>query len=287
MRRRSSQAIHAMLHSAAMVNNRAAATATHERPWQVAVAIVGAAAGFGVFLIGMGAAVMWVRLDSAGLPAEQGVGVVSKQTLAIVGVHVLLEPLAFGLVLFLLSGYLVWRILGPPPVLSRRRGSLIVVERTDRPRNAKRLFREVGPLVLITCFIVPISWIGLALTAGLVAAVFVTIEGRRWADVYRERGLQLFIVSSIAALTLVAVPAALTAQAEFPSRLQRATLVLEGGAVRSGYFVAETDTTIYVGVEGSLTAYSRERVRAATVSDPPKSSAITLAAVVLWKAIFS
>src|ERR1700704_1886716 len=189
-----------MLHSAAMVNDRAVVPATRERPWQVAVAIVGAAAGFGVFLIGMGAAVMWVRLDSAGLPAERGVGVVSKQTLAIVGAHVLLEPLAVGFALLLVAVYFVWRLLGLPPVLSRRNGSLSIVERGDRSRTVREPFRLLGLAVLIACLIAPISWFGLALIVGFVAALFAAYEGRRLAGIYRGRALQMFIVSSVAAL---------------------------------------------------------------------------------------
>jgi hypothetical protein len=273
-------------YSAAIVNDQATVAAARERPWQVVVALVGAAAGFGVFLIGMGAAVMWVRLDSAGLPAEQGVGVVSKQTLAVVGAHVLLEPLALGVALLLLSGYFVWRLLGPPSVLARRKGSLAIVGRADRPRSARGLFRSLRFPMLIVCLVAPLSWVGLALTAGFVAALITMFEGQRLAGVYHERALQMLIASSVAALALITVPAALTIQAESPSRLQRAKLVLEGGVVQSGYFVAETDTAIYVGAHDALTAYPRERVRTVTVSDPPKSSPMTPAVAVLWKAIF-
>src|SRR5205823_14596569 len=56
------------------VNPEPRAPRVHERPWQLVIALVGAAAGLGVFLIALGGLAMWVRLDSVGLPAERGVG---------------------------------------------------------------------------------------------------------------------------------------------------------------------------------------------------------------------
>ena len=50
-----------------------ATRASGDRPWWgAALSAIGAAAGFGLALVAMGAIVMWVRLVAVDVPAEQG-----------------------------------------------------------------------------------------------------------------------------------------------------------------------------------------------------------------------
>jgi hypothetical protein len=243
--------------------------------------VVGAAAGFGVFLIAMGAAVLWIRLDSVGLPAERGVGVASKQTLAVIGARVLLEPMAVGVVLLGAMLYIAWQILGPPPILVRAPGAGVVlpsgVPPKQRPRR-RRLHSVLVVEVVLVALILPLSWTGLATFLGFAGSIFFVLEGRRLAGHHQTRARQIFVTSTLLAIIAFATPWSLATQAQSPPRLQRAVLTLTGGLTRSGYFVGENDGAVYIGAHGSITSYPHERIRQFAVFDAaPAATANSLA----------
>jgi hypothetical protein len=61
--------------------------------WTTLVAIVGAAAGLGLWINVVGAAVLWTRFEQADLPATHIVGLVPNTTLLAIGIQALVLPL--------------------------------------------------------------------------------------------------------------------------------------------------------------------------------------------------
>jgi hypothetical protein len=66
--------------------------------WTTVVAIVGAAAGLGLWINVVGAAVLWTRFEQADLPATHIVGIVPNTTLLAIGIQALVLPLLVAIV---------------------------------------------------------------------------------------------------------------------------------------------------------------------------------------------
>jgi hypothetical protein len=62
------------------------------RWWEGLATVAAATAGLGLFLVVMGAAIVWVRLEAAGLPGDVGLAVTPKSDLAALGFRKLLFP---------------------------------------------------------------------------------------------------------------------------------------------------------------------------------------------------
>lgn len=73
--------------------------------WTVAVTLLGAAAGITGFVALVGGAILWIRFDELGLPADRAVAALPKSVLLAVGAHTVVGPIVAGLValLFLMS----------------------------------------------------------------------------------------------------------------------------------------------------------------------------------------
>jgi hypothetical protein len=242
-----------------------------ERPWQLALAFLGAAAGLGLFLVGLGAAVMWVRLDAVGLPAELGVSLVPKQTLAIIAVHVLIEPLA---VMGLTAGiaiYLAWRFVIDDDHEAYEtdqadwEAKRDTVDEIPGPEGKGRLrLVPVGIVVLIVA-VTPFEWFTVALGIAnllLLLAAYEVRRGFRRDSINLRTGLWAISVSFI----LLATAPALASEADKPSRLQLATVFLTDGGKRTGYFVSEDEAAVYIGAHRAIIVIPRERIASVRVT---------------------
>lgn len=70
-------------------------------PYAVALQILGVAAGVGALIALVGGAMLWIRFDALGLPADQAVALLPERLLVIVGFHSLAVPLLVALVVLL------------------------------------------------------------------------------------------------------------------------------------------------------------------------------------------
>src|SRR5438128_11966178 len=70
--------------------------------WRVLLEIVGASAGIAAFVTFTGGALLWLRFDQLGLPADRAVSLLPRTMLLAVGAHALIVPAALGLVAVIL-----------------------------------------------------------------------------------------------------------------------------------------------------------------------------------------
>src|SRR5436190_16643082 len=66
--------------------------------WRVLLEIVGASAGIAAFVTFTGGALLWLRFDQLGLPADRAVSLLPRTILLTVGAHALLVPALLGVV---------------------------------------------------------------------------------------------------------------------------------------------------------------------------------------------
>lgn len=246
-----------------------------ERAWQIVVAILGAAAGFGLFVIALGAAVMWVRFNAAGLPAERGVGVVSKQTLAIVGVRTLVLPFVLVVVLTGLVTYpwLRWRS------DKRRANPVEGALDNDGPftdGNSPRFTRR-GIAIGVSVFLVaavaqPFEWFSMTLLVMQTTQFLVMFEVSYLVSRGQIRGKAAITIGAVGFALAIGV-SGLAGQRDKPVALQPATVYLRTGAHESGFFVGEDLASVYLGDHGAINAYphdtiSRTEVRSAARPAP-------------------
>jgi hypothetical protein len=231
--------------------------------WEVALGILGAAAGLSVFVIVLGAFVMWVRLDSVGLPPERGLAISSKQTLAVLGMHKLVMPLVLSAavvgVVFALLGIGVTKA----GTLQLRRAAA----------NKRRLRLICGAALLATCVFAistPLTPTFAMATAGLaipVVAAYVAAVKRLDIRLSHLRRATAFYV------VVVVIAVALTTEAEPPSILEYATVTLKTGGTDHGYFVGEDGGAIYLGIPGgSVLTIPHDTVVNASVESPVHTS---------------
>lgn len=234
--------------------------------WQIAITILGGAAGLGLFLVALGTSVMWIRLDAVGLPTERGVAVISKQTLAVVGMHKLVEPLLLS------TGVVTALFL----LLSRKGGTSSATLQLGRAaldagfRRKLRWYCVAG--LLVACAVelfAPFSWAFAAWSAGIacpIAAAYVAgIRGHNVRVPQLRRGAFIYVA------VLVTV-AALATEGDAPSILENATVTLKRGGTAYGYFISEDSSAVYLGIRESIFAVSHEEVINVRVTSAPHTT---------------
>jgi hypothetical protein len=271
--------------------------------WQILATVAGALAGLGLFLVVLGAAVVYVRLLAAGLPAEQGLAATPKEALAVAGAHVLALPIVIGALAVSVANYhsdledrKVERALDkgvePPETLYQkltRWGNKRFLVKPRRKLVRLPVYALIGlvyvlslPFYLVATglaklklrwaywlLVVPLSWFWVTFVLAIGLAW-------RWSNhVYADghgRGMSLrqMRIRSGAALVLASAVAALAGQADKPSKLSPVTAHLTGGAVVHGLEVADTSEGLYLGDAGKLTMIPRSRLTSVAVGKPPK-----------------
>jgi hypothetical protein len=154
------------------------------------IQVLGATAGIASVVYLIGAAVLWVRLHSLGLPAERVVSVIPRETFAAVGILTVFEW--GGIALFLLGLALVAYYAGWPWLLGQlaKRTSETshlrrYVTRLDEsrqvlrfdppsPGHPARYVRLPGPEV-------PRTFIGAVILISLASLVIIALESSRWS----------------------------------------------------------------------------------------------------------
>jgi len=196
---------------------------------------------------------MWVRLDAVGLPTERGVAVASRQTLAVLGMHKLVEPLVLAAIPVAL---VLWRLgIGPTT-----RGTL-QLGRAARDAVFKRRLRHVCAAALLgACLfwvLAPFTPTAAVLTAAIVFPVGVAYLVAVRGHYIRLSSVRRAIVVYVA---LIVTAVALTTEAESPSILEHAAVSLKSGGFAAGYFIGEDSGTVYLGDRGSILTIPHEEV---------------------------
>jgi hypothetical protein len=297
---------------------------TPDKPWWgVAVTVAGAGAGFGLALVAMGAIVMWVRLVAAGVPAEQGVGVMSPQSLAVVGAHVLLVPVLLSAAFYIALNYW-WDVglrehvqsveAGQEPVrplpLQRVQeiytNALAATARAVTWVNAHRPAKIAALVVVIPLYPIfklsellsryklmvlwwvaafpPVpSWIGIFVFNSL---------AWRWAEHVHatsrvmERSVGEIRSRVFAGFAVAAVLVALAGQFDRPSRLPPTTIKLTSGANVHGLFVTSDAQSVTIAVGKELRGVARRRISAVEVGQLPRVRAPESIEGRLFQAVF-
>jgi hypothetical protein len=250
-------------------------------PWEIAVQIAGAAAGFGAFVYLIGAITVWVRLTTARFPADVALDFMSKTRIAAIGLKGIGIILLILLPVFLLAlsyrggdfTYPAWtrkrwirvvtgavlvgglwlslRIGGwKAPVMF---GSLLLVAvavaiAVNRAANANaRLYRRTFIIASTIAILLSalVSWRGLAVTLALLAFTWLTtIYIRRMEPMTRYLGRWL-----IAGLVALVGLAALTWQIQAPVRISSVEIVPPIPGELTGELIpyfGQTDSFVYV-----------------------------------------
>jgi hypothetical protein len=281
-----------------------------ERPprqwWEIFVALAGATAGIGVFVVTVGAAVMWLRLTAAGLPVEQALSAMSSQALAVVGVHALIFPV-------LLTGgsqvaLMYWTDLKVrEAVYARQRGEepKVPFSRLQARWQAfsvgyERLVEWIGarPLVKYPLFVLflplliamwPVNWLRehgmwwvwwlvcIPLVPIFVMAVVANTVAWRWARHVQgtaqtfkrtRNGVRLRVALGwVIAATITSFAGQLDSRPSLPTAVVR----MSNGTVARGYYVAADSETVDLGEHGRLVELSRAEVQSVAVRAPNDS----------------
>jgi hypothetical protein len=248
------------------------------------IAIIGAAAGFGVFLIALGGLAMWIRLDSVGLPAERGVGLVSKQTLAVVGAHALLEPLLFGSAIAAI-GLLGFALEEPRPPTGRLKAWAEGAVEHGIAGIPRLSWLRGGLVFLVVLLLVPFNWEFMTLLIGGTLLYVGSAEMARLSAQGLAR--RTWLIGLTVALGLLLALGALAGQADKPVQLQSAAVVLNGGEHRFGYFVAEDTGAVYIGAHRAITAYPRSSIRSVAVRSASGTAPYKTLGLRLYHAVFN
>jgi hypothetical protein len=235
------------------------------RTWQTAVAILGGAAGLSLFVVTLGAGALWVRLDAVGLPTERGVAVTSRQTLAVLGMHKLVEPLVLAAIPVAL---VLWRLgIGPTT-----RGTL-QLGRAAHDANFKRRLRRICAAALLGACVfwvlAPFTPTFAVLTATIVFPVGVAYLVAIRGHYIRLSSVRRAIVVYVA---LIVTAVALTTEAEPPSILEHAAVSLKSGGTANGYFVGEDSGAVYLGNRDSILTIPHEEVVSVRVGSATHTS---------------
>lgn len=280
---------------------RAQGSPTGDRPWwEIVVAVAGAAAGLGICLLVLGAAVTWLRLVAAGLPAEQGLAAVSKQSLAVVGAHVLLVPAIISTVGVI--GVHYWTDLSirrtvkaidagePAPVTLEhaQRATEKLNARLQRTSNwlnqravAKgavlAIFVPFWPLYKVSEFLrrrklLFLWWVAAFPPVPTWIALFVLYSiAWRWSEHVEAtsylagRSLRKIRGLTLLGFALAACGVALAGQFDQPSQLAPATVTLISGSKVTGLFVASDAVAVTLSLDHKLRVISRPDIASLSI----------------------
>jgi hypothetical protein len=281
--------------------------------WEVLIAVAGAAAGVAAFLTFMGAITVWIRLLVAGLPAEQGVAVMSKGSLAVVGAHVMSFP---GLISLLVAVALYYYEdlttrktieaikAGKTPdvpfqavttrwkaVTRKSRGTWSWL--CTRPYRRYPTYAVVLPVLLVFYLLVhipaqifarlklmPLWWcVILPFQASSFAVVGANLLALRWANHVHatsqtmNRTLRGIRIRTTSGWVLASVIVALSFQLDQPSQLPPATVTVEHGPEVHGLYLTSSSDAVYIGSHGDLLEIPRGAIRSVEIGHAKSSYA--------------
>jgi hypothetical protein len=207
----------------------------------IAAAIVGLV---GVLYV-VGGAVMWLRFDKAGIPADQAVALMPHSELLAVGLRLMILPaLVLGFSAFLLGMLLE----------GRSRFATAWRKVADRP-SAKRSVQALAVLLaLVFLAALPFAWASGGWLVGI-AIMWVAwfLAGNRKP----RQGPWILAAAAVLAATVVS----LSRQANEPVQLLAARVTVGVHHV-TGTYVAADATAVYLGTsDGRIRAYPRASVR--------------------------
>lgn len=190
----------------------------------IALQLLGALTGFAALATLSGDAVLWIRFDALHLPADQAIALLPKQLLLIVGLHVLVLPVAIATVAAALLVLLLHRDL--------RAGFWIA-------------FALVALAALVTVVALlpppldaPLGWLATAvvlIAGGLLLALAIASGSRR------ALAAALLTSFAVGGATLAVV------RTHADPRLEPVALLLDGRpSALAGFYVGQTGDSVYV-----------------------------------------
>lgn len=210
--------------------------------------IAGALAGTVAFVYIVGGAIMWIRFKSADLPADQAVGLVSRNDLMVIGLRVMVLPaLLAGVVFFFLA-------------------------RRERRRAAARsripLRQTLAWIVAIAVFALLVPFTPGALAWPLAAFALWLVWHRSLASechAHSNTGFPLWRAAIVAALLAAVV--SLARQFDHPTQLATATVQVGDEPKRIGVLVSESGDRVAVGFSKarSIQVFSRSQLTSLVV----------------------
>lgn len=271
---------------------------TAPRSWERVLTLAGAAAGLGAFLIVMGAAVTWVRLVGEGLPAEEGLSAAPKESLAVVGAHVLLLPICISLVTWTVGQYgadlrmretvRAAQTGEPAPEHFDDRLAALWRRLTAWVSRHKSLrypaYVLLAPLIVVSLpvfvlsrlrlvalwyiFILPFTWMFVTMVAAYWGALAWARHVEKTSYV-AQRSLRSMRFRIATGFVIAAAVTALAGQLDSPSSFPPTTVQLTGGRSLHGLRVAEDVETVVLGVGTKLVEVPRSQIQRVTIGHPP------------------
>lgn len=226
--------------------------------WQALVALAGAATAIAIFVYLIGGAIVWARLHTLGLPANQGVAPLPRELLVVVGVRALAWPLVLGVlaivfvqVVFLLRLSLRWTA------------------------GWKTVLAAVVALYLVSIVLashyLTVQWLIFIAAFGLLVGVGSTFAIRKPVALLRAE------VGVFLAMVAVGVVVESTDVYRLPVLLEYAHVRFTAGTEEKGFLIGVTPDTVYLApnrdchVLDRIVAVSRRDVVKIEISSATKA----------------
>jgi hypothetical protein len=291
-------------------------TAKGSRPtWEIVVTVAGAMAGLGLMVIVLGAGVVWIRLDAVGLPAVVGLSVTPNSMLAVLGARYLVEPMVISFLSIAAMNYYLdhqSRETARAEAAGKERPVFLehkIWSALKRSGNRAWSMRGVRwmlylllvpllPLILINVLferlrvpwlwwivIVPFSWFWVSTV--LCFAVAWRWSNHVWRTGIRERWpLRSIRRRTAAAFLAMALITALAGQADHPTQIPPASVMLISGHTEKGLYVADDGQAVYLGKTGRIAEIPRRAVQRVVVGHPKEAASRPSLLMRLFNAVF-
>jgi len=225
-----------------------------------AAAAVAAASALVVYVTG--GAVMWVRLDMAGLPTDYGLSLVDPRQLLVLGFTAIIGP-ALITALVLAAATIADPYVGVRfPIITRW-------SRRIPFKPSMRTWRVAVVLILVPFAIVfvPLGWSTITFVGAVVVAIVLRLLAptAKTGSVEVPRHFWVGIVIVSLALPLLTT----VAQLDGPPDMSKVSIRTNGETKHYRYLVAVTTNYIYVGQRGQIIGIPVHGVRRLAIDQPP------------------
>jgi hypothetical protein len=188
--------------------------------------LLGAVTGLAAVITFAGGAVLWVRFDAIGLPADQVITLLPKELLLTIGARELLLPVALG-------GALGALLVGLAPL------------RGDRYALLFWLVLGIVLFVTVVALVVLASGLDWLAIFGMLAATVLALGGVLAVALVVPNG-EAFAWTVAAAILLIAVPLTIAREAQSP-RVEPVAMLLDGRPDSvAGFYIGQTKDRVYI-----------------------------------------
>lgn len=199
-------------------------------------------------VVGMGAAVVWIRAGNAGLPQLQTLTLVPQQQFVLLGARELALPMIFWSALNL--------VLFPLGRAKGRRRARLKPPSKWGPDLVVGVPRGIGIAAL---FFYPLNW---------ATVTFATVL--LFYSVLAEHPRLMNLKVAVGMGACVSFCAGLADEADAPNRLDKAVVMSVAGETTAGYYISSTPQAVYLGQDGAIRGIPSRRVVQMKITHPPE-----------------